>query len=235
MQKPVKIISWSKLPDRKPIHVVIKNVDLVIIRYDDNVSVLYGRCLHRGALLSDEHIEGDNLICGLHGWDYRYDTGISEYNNQERLKKFTARVDQEHDAVYVDQAEVQQWEKENPQPYNQHAYLGLYADIHGTEEEPHNHYIQQLAKQGIKGVGKHGVSSAMGVPLNELPAWNDIQIITAQLARKPLQDDEEVASELIIGPKAKKPLKLKIPIFVSDMSFGALSEEAKIALAKGVE
>ena len=33
----------------------------------------------------------------------------------------------------------------------------------------------------------------------------------------------------------RKPLRLKIPIFVSDMSFGALSEEAKTALAKGAE
>ena len=32
-----------------------------------------------------------------------------------------------------------------------------------------------------------------------------------------------------------KTLELKIPIFVSDMSFGALSEEAKTALAKGAE
>lgn len=75
----------------------------------------------------------------------------------------------------------------------------------------------------------------MGVSHKELPKWNDIQIITAQLARKPLLDEEDVSTELIIGPKAKKPLKLKIPIFVSDMSFGALSEEAKIALAKGAE
>lgn len=208
---------------------------MVIIKYDDNVSVFYGRCLHRGALLSDGFVDGDNLICGVHYWDYRYDTGISEYNNEEQLKKFSSWVDEEKNAVFVDEDEITQWEKENPQPYNRDSYLGLYADIHGTEEEPHNNYIQQLAKQGIQAVGKHGVSSAMGVPFNELPKWDNIQIITAQLANKPLLDDEEVDTELIIGPKAKKPLKLKIPIFVSDMSFGALSEEAKIALAKGAE
>ena len=38
-----------------------------------------------------------------------------------------------------------------------------------------------------------------------------------------------------LGPEAKKPLRLKIPLFVSDMSFGALSEEAKISLAKGAD
>lgn len=75
----------------------------------------------------------------------------------------------------------------------------------------------------------------MGVPYSELPKWNDIQILTGQLAHKPLLDEHAVSTELVIGPKTKKPLKLKIPIFVSDMSFGALSEEAKIALAKGAE
>jgi glutamate synthase domain-containing protein 2 len=231
----IKVATLSQLKDRTPAYSIAENVDLVIIKYDDNISVLYGRCLHRGALLSDGYVDGNNLICGVHYWDYRYDTGISEYNNEEKLKKFTSWIDKEKDSVYVDKNEIIRWEKENPQPYNRDAYLGLYADIHGAEEEPHNNYIQQLAKQGIKGIGKHGVSSAMGVPYNELPKWNDIQLITAQLARKPLLDDQKVETELIIGPNAKKPLKLKIPIFISDMSFGALSEEAKISLAKGAE
>jgi glutamate synthase domain-containing protein 2 len=38
-----------------------------------------------------------------------------------------------------------------------------------------------------------------------------------------------------MGPEAAKPLRLEIPVFVSDMSFGALSEEVKVALAKGAE
>ena len=75
----------------------------------------------------------------------------------------------------------------------------------------------------------------MGVPLTELPRWDDLQLLTAQLAKRPLADDADVGTELVIGPKAKKPLALKIPVFVSDMSFGALSEEAKVALARGAE
>jgi glutamate synthase domain-containing protein 2 len=48
-------------------------------------------------------------------------------------------------------------------------------------------------------------------------------------------EDVDVDSRLVIGPEAAKPLELEIPLFVSDMSFGALSEETKIALAKGAE
>ena len=233
--KKIKLLSLSKLEDRKPTYALAANIDLVVIKYGEEVSVLYGRCLHRGALLSDGHVDGDNLICGVHYWDYRYDTGISEYNNEEQLKKFSAWIDKAKDAVFIDEDELRNWEKDNPQTYKRDAYLGLYDDTQGAAEEPFNKYIQKLAKNGIKGIGKHGVSSAMGVPINELPRWSDIQILTAQLAKKPLLDDSEVSTELIIGPKSKKPLKLKIPIFVSDMSFGALSEEAKVALAKGAE
>ncbi|NGP53891.1 glutamate synthase-related protein [Thioalkalivibrio sp. XN8] len=104
-----------------------------------------------------------------------------------------------------------------------------------TPEEPTVVFIHELARDGLKTFGHHGPMTAMGVPRHELPHWDDLQILVAQLAEQPLQEDVEVGTELVIGPEAKKPLHLKIPLFVSDMSFGALSEEAKLALAKGAE
>ncbi len=104
-----------------------------------------------------------------------------------------------------------------------------------TPEEPTVAFIHELARSGLKNFGHHGPMDAMGVPRHELPHWADIQILTAQLARKPLLDAAPVGTDLVVGPRAKKPLVLDIPLFVSDMSFGALSMEAKIALAKGAE
>lgn len=104
-----------------------------------------------------------------------------------------------------------------------------------TIEEPTVEYIHQLAQEGLSKLGHHGQMTSMGVPRHELPHWDDLQIMAAQMATKPLLEDVVVGTELIIGPEAKKPLILKIPLFVSDMSFGALSEEAKIALAKGAD
>ncbi|MCW8875583.1 MAG: glutamate synthase-related protein [Kangiellaceae bacterium] len=102
-----------------------------------------------------------------------------------------------------------------------------------TPEEPTVAYIHELAKNGLSKVGHHGPMTSMGVPRNQLPHWDDIQIMVAQMARKPLMEDANVDTKLIIGPRADKPLILNIPLFVSDMSFGALSEEAKISLARG--
>ncbi|MEL6428549.1 MAG: glutamate synthase-related protein [Planctomycetota bacterium] len=228
------VATWSTLAVDAPTHALVENVDLVVVRYSESdVSVLYGRCLHRGALLANGFVRGHNLICGVHDWDYRVDTGVSEYDNKEALHKFTSWV--EGDEVLVDADEIAAWAVEHPQPYDRDAYLGNYADVHGTPEEPATKLIHALAKGGIEGVGHHGPMGAMGVAPTDLPRWDDLQVLTAQLHRFPLLDDEAVGADTVIGPRAKKPLRLDLPLFVSDMSFGALSEEAKVALARGAE
>ena len=231
----IQIAKWDELEPLKPSYALAAEVDLVVIRLPEGeqVSVLYGRCLHRGALLADGHVDGDNLICGLHNWDYCYRTGVSSYNPDERLKKFSSWVEDGY--VWVDEDEIRAWLQDNPQPYDRNAYQGLYADLHGGPEEPHYQYIQHLAEHGLSKTGHHGRVSAMGVPRDQLPKWEDIQILTSQLHKVPLLDDAPVRTDVVIGPSAKKPLRLEIPLFVSDMSYGALSEEAKIALSKGAE
>ena len=233
MKNPVAIAKISELKNKKPVHALVNGLDLVIVKFDEEVSVLYGRCLHRGALMSDGHVDGDNLICGVHGWDYRVDSGVSEYNNKEVLHKFSTKI--EEDQLFVDEFEIDAYLVSHPQPFNRDQYLGAYADTHPEETEPYTLYIKELAQNGLKNVGHHGFSASMGVDRNTLPKWNDIQFLPAQLATRPLLDHEEVATKVVIGSKAKKPLELDIPLFVSDMSFGALSREAKIALSKGAE
>lgn len=231
--KEYKLCAFDDLGDRLPVNKLVNGLDLVVIRYDEQVSVLYGRCLHRGALLGDGHIEGDNLICGVHGWDYRFDTGVSEYKNDDILHKFNAWI--EGGNVWVDEDEINDYVEEHPQPFDRNSYLGAYADTHPEDTEPYTLLIKELSRNGLKNYGHHGPSEAMGVDRNTLPKWEDIQFLPAQLASRPLLDEDEVSTKVIIGPKAKKPLILDIPIFVSDMSFGALSREAKIALSKGAE
>lgn len=104
-----------------------------------------------------------------------------------------------------------------------------------TPEEPTVEYIHALARDGLEFTGKDGPLDAMGVPRTKLPHWDDIQILTAQLATRPLDDKVPVGTGLVVGPNAKKSLHLEIPLLVSDMSFGAISREAKLALARGAE
>ena len=64
-------------------------------------------------------------------------------------------------------------------------------------------------------------------------SWDEILVMGAQLASVPLNENEPVKTRTVIGPKADHPLEISTPLFISHMSFGALSREAKIALAKG--
>ncbi len=235
--RAVRIATWEDIPDRTPIGVMVEGVDLVIVRRGADHSVLFGRCLHRGALLADGHVDGDNLLCGLHGWDYRIDTGVSAYNNAEVLEKFTSWLGEDHEGtgLYVDANEVESFVMRHPQPFDPDVYQGLYRDPHMIPEEPFVAYIHELAASGLTKTGHHGPVSAMGVSREELPSWDHIQFVTAQLATLPLLDDEPVGTGVCIGPNADRPLWLDIPIFVSDMSFGALSAEAKTALARGAQ
>lgn len=107
--------------------------------------------------------------------------------------------------------------------------------VRNTAVEPTLALIHALARDGLAVVGSHGPMGAMGVPPLTLPRWDDIQILPAQLAARPLAEDVPVGTDLLIGPQSRRPLRLEIPILVSDMSFGALSEEAKVALARGAE
>lgn len=90
-------------------------------------------------------------------------------------------------------------------------------------------YMSEIHEMAVKGESIH---AAMGIKNTE-PKWDDILILGAQLNPPPLDDDEHVSTMTVIGKNAKRPMILKSPVYVSHMSFGALSREAKIALAKG--
>ncbi len=86
--------------------------------------------------------------------------------------------------------------------------------------------IHQMAIRG------ESIVSAMYTEL-PMPNWDEILILGNQLNPQPLESDIEVNTQTIIGKNAKKPLIIESPIYITHMSFGALSRETKIALAKG--
>ena len=61
---------------------------------------------------------------------------------------------------------------------------------------------------------------------------DDLIFLPAQVARMPLLDDVPVRCEVVFGKTAARPVAVRTPVLISGMSFGALSKEAKMALAK---
>ncbi|MCI8749029.1 MAG: FMN-binding glutamate synthase family protein [Lachnospiraceae bacterium] len=90
-------------------------------------------------------------------------------------------------------------------------------------------YMEEIHQMAVTG---KSLSSAMGTKM-PLPSWDDILLLGAQLNPAPLDEGEHVNTMTVIGRNSKKPMVLKSPVYISHMSFGALSKEIKVALAKG--
>jgi len=101
-------------------------------------------------------------------------------------------------------------------------------DLKKTMSETEDYFadIHEIAETG------ESIYEPMRTKLRSL-SWDDILIKGAQLAKIPLNTEEKVNTQTIIGPGAKEPLIIETPVYISHMSFGALSKEAKTALAKG--
>lgn len=104
------------------------------------------------------------------------------------------------------------------------AYAAQYART--DEAERHMETIHAMATSGKSAIDAMGIRQLK-------PSWDDILLLGAQLNPLPLDERAAVDTSVIIGKRAKQPLRLSMPVFISHMSFGALSREAKIALAKG--
>lgn len=90
-------------------------------------------------------------------------------------------------------------------------------------------YMEEIHQMAVTA---NTISGAMGTKMS-MPDWDDILILGAQLNPAPLNVGDPVSTMTVIGKNAKKPMILDYPVYISHMSFGALSKEIKVALAKG--
>ncbi|NLW18072.1 MAG: FMN-binding glutamate synthase family protein [Firmicutes bacterium] len=96
-------------------------------------------------------------------------------------------------------------------------------------------------RAGLLNIGEANLRSSTGTTIlrplgspKKVPDFSGLMFDFAQLATLPTQMHVPIAMETVIGPKAKKPLRIDIPIIIAGMGYGwALSEKAKVALALG--
>lgn len=110
------------------------------------------------------------------------------------------------------------------------SYSGeLDYDSATARRDPDCRYMAQIHEMAVTG---KTIGEAMCTKL-PMPGWDDILMLGAQLNPPPLNDGDPVDTTTVIGRNAKKPMVLESPVYISHMSFGALSREIKIALAQG--
>lgn len=218
MVRWVTVMSAAEVPTDRPLTVRVNNRDLALAICSGGgpPHVLDNRCPHRGGQLGDGTLDGENIICGLHGYDFDMHTGISRYDPSERVEMYPAR--EHRGEIQVDADAV---------PELPDAHDAGYLDRWARRSDPETRGYGYL-----HGLGDGPPVSAMGTRQTLRPSWDDILLLPAQLSRQPRLDDEPLSMATTIGQRARRPLELAVPFTISHMSFGALSVSAKTALAR---
>ncbi len=86
--------------------------------------------------------------------------------------------------------------------------------------------ISKIAEKGASTLCSMGSQKKMPFSLA------DLHFVPAQISKIPLNANEAVNIKIIIGPEAKKPLKVSSPIMFGGMSYGAVSKNVRLVLAR---
>ncbi len=106
---------------------------------------------------------------------------------------------------------------------------GLDYDRAYARQDKSCRYMEEIHKMAVTG---KPIGGSMGTQM-PMPDWDDILLLGSQLNPPPLDEGCAVDATTVIGKHADQPMVLENPVYISHMSFGALSKEAKVALAKG--
>lgn len=215
----IEVGTIKDCPPGSVITVTVNNVDIAVCNYEGEYYALNNRCPHRGGQLGDGKLVGSDLICPLHNWDFDVRTGISRYDDLDQVATYPIIV--EDDKLYIDKQDV----PSEPKEYDD--YQSRWRRPFDDRETSMN-YIHYLAK------GKAAKLEPMRTEM-DVPGFEQILFLPGGIGHLPLLDDDSVETTTLIGPRAKKPLELRIPVYISHMSYGSLSPESKTALAMGAK
>lgn len=120
-------------------------------------------------------------------------------------------------------------EEEVKQAVNDISENPLAYDTETSRVDSNCRYMSEIHEMAVTG---GSIIAAMGTQM-PMPSWDEILLLGAQLNPAPLDEHATVNTTTVIGKHAAKPMVLENPVYISHMSFGALSKETKIALSKG--
>ncbi len=206
--------------------VEIDGEKIAVFNNNDKFSAIADVCAHQGGPLSEGELNNGIVTCPWHGHKFNVSSGVGEQGSSESVAAFEVKI--EDGKVFVSTSQLEKADKsDEDQPPESDEYLGKWMRNFDDFETRFGR-LQELAKTGKSEITPMRTQKTF-------PDFEQILFKGAQLFRPPLNEDEPVDMKTIIGKTAKQPLEINIPFYVSHMSFGALSREAKIALAKGTK
>ena len=221
MDNWIEVCDLDALTEGKGLQVVVKGRPLALFLDRGEIYALEDRCPHREGHLSRGWVENGEAICPLHQWNFDLKTGISPYNPRDRITTYPAEI--RDGAIFIDASQVS--------PLPEASFAGYQGRWRRWDQEARGHYLIRRLAKGLK-PGTEAMGAEVPV-LSPLADFEHFHLRAAQLARSPQLGEEPVDTTITIGKGAGRPLQIDLPAYVSHMSFGALSREAKVALATG--
>jgi nitrite reductase/ring-hydroxylating ferredoxin subunit len=218
------ITHWIPVPEAEALApnesttIIVNGTDVALCRDEEHYYALSNRCPHRQGQIGDGRVENGRAYCPLHDWDFDLRTGISPYNPLDRLDCYELR--ETGNGVEVGEESVP------PTPAT-----GYLRDYQGR----YRRFVDDVERdyETIQDFGRYGTGHVDAMRTKrQVPNFDAIQFRPAQLASQPLLDEESITLGVTLGAKSKHPITLSIPVLIAHMSFGALSAEAKVALAQ---
>ncbi len=215
---------WITIPEARDLSLdqsttaIVNGTDIALCRDADGYYALSNRCPHRPGQIGDGRVENGRAYCPLHDWDFDLRTGISPYNPLDRLDTYPIRTN--NGDIQIDAHAV----PTTPATGYLREYQGRYRRF---VDDVESHY------ETLAGFARYGTGAVEAMRTTRpVPNFDQIQFRPAQLATLPHLDEEPISLGVTLGAKSNHPITLSLPLLISHMSFGALSKEAKVALAK---
>jgi len=225
----VEVASDGDLKDGELKLVDVDGQQLMIFKNDGAIGAVSPSCTHQGGPLDEGDIVDGKVVCPWHGHHFDLKDGRSTMSSLPDIPIYEVKISSGKVFVSVDpkvpMADATESSSESPVKEESGEYLSKWSRTDDDFETKFGR-IQRLAK------GEKSDISPMRTQ-KTFPDWDTILFKGSQLFRLPVNEEEAVSLKTVIGKSAEHPLEIDLPFYVSHMSFGALSAEAKTALAKG--
>jgi nitrite reductase (NADH) small subunit len=96
----VKVGSAAELAPGNVMEAVVGGDAYAVCNVAGEFRAFEGTCPHAGGPLGEGSIDGDNLVCPWHAWEYDCRTGVNTYDESVRLASFPVKI--EGDDVLID-------------------------------------------------------------------------------------------------------------------------------------
>ena len=98
----VKVLDAAALAPGQPALVSVDGRDVALFRRGDEVLAIGNECPHQGGSLCDGWVEGDIVVCPLHGWEFDLRSGGCMTVPGESVPRYDVTV--EDGAVFLEEA-----------------------------------------------------------------------------------------------------------------------------------